>query len=57
MTIVQTMIRLYPINHLRAEYLRFDTQLMQNPDIKGKEYQHGTLLGWQLRHYIFARDN
>ena len=29
---------------------------MQNPDIKGAEYQRGTLYGWQLRHYIFARD-
>ena len=55
--IVQTMCRLYPIQQLRAEYLRFDTQLMQNPDIKGAEYQHGTLQGWQLRHYIFARDH
>ena len=55
--IVQTMLRLYPINHLRVEYLRFDTQLMQNPDIRGVEYQRGTLLGWQLRHYIFARDH
>ena len=55
--IIQTMLRLYPINHLRVEYLRFDTQMMQNPDIKGTEYQQGTLQGWQLRHYIFARDN
>ena len=55
--IVQTMLRLYPINKIRVEYLRFDTQLMQNPDIKGVQYQHGTLLGWQLRHYILHRDN
>ena len=38
------------------EYLRFDTRLMQNPDIKGVEYQRGTLMGWQLRHYILHRD-
>ena len=55
--IVQTMLRLYPIDHLRVEYLRFDTQLMQNTDIKGTEYQQGTLQGWQIRHYIFARDH
>ena len=54
--IVLTMCRLYPVNQIRVEYLRFDTQLMQNPDIKGAEYQRGTLYGWQLRHYIFARD-
>ena len=55
--LVQTMLRLYPINKIRVEYLRFDTQLMQNPDIKGAEYQQGTLLVWQLRHYILHRDN
>ena len=54
--IVLTMCRLYPVTQVRVEYLRFDTQLMQNPDIKGAEYQRGTLYGWQLRHYIFARD-
>ncbi len=56
-TLVQTMCRLYPIKHIRVEYLRFDTQLMQNPDIKGAEYQHGTLQGWQVRHYILHRDH
>ena len=55
--IVQTTRRLYPIKHIRVEYLRFDTQLMQNPDIKGAAYQRGTLQGWQLRHYIMHRDH
>ena len=54
--IVATMRRLYPISQIRAEYLRFDTQLMQDPDIQGVEYQQGTLQGWQLRHYILHRD-
>ena len=55
--IVLTMRRLYPATKTRVEYLRFDTQLLQNPDIKAAEYQRGTLYGWQLRHYIFARDH
>ena len=55
--ITRTMRRLYPINHIRIEYLKFDTQLMQNPDIRGVEYQQGALQGWQLRHYILHRDN
>ena len=55
--LAQTMLRLYPTKHIRVEYLRFDTQLMQNPDIRGTEYQQGTLLGWQIKHYIFARDH
>ena len=53
---IQTLLRLYPIKQLRAEYLRFDTQLMQNPNIKGVAYQYGTLHGWQIKHYIFTRD-
>ena len=53
---VDTMRKLYPISMIRAEYLRFDTQLMQDPDISGVEYQQGTLHGWQLRHYILHRD-
>ena len=55
--IVATMQSLYPISMIRAEYLRFDTQLMQKPDIRGVEYQQGTLQGWQLRHYILHRDH
>ena len=55
--LTQTLLRLYPIKQLRAEYLRFDTQLMQNPNIKGVEYQYGTLHGWQIKHYIFTRDH
>ena len=55
--LMQTTLRLYPTKHIRVEYLRFDTQLLQNPDVKGAEYQHGTLHGWQIRHYILHRDH
>ena len=54
---IQTLLRLYAIKQIRAEYLRFDTQLMQNHNIKGVEYQHGALRGWQIKHYIFTRDH
>ena len=30
---------------------------MANPDIKGIEYQRGTLFGWQVRAYILERDS
>ena len=46
-----------PITEIRVEYLKFDTQLIQNPDISGAEYQHGTLYHRQLRQYILQRDN
>ena len=29
---------------------------MENPNIQGEEYQHGTLQGWQLRAYIFDQN-
>ena len=55
--IVRTMCQLYLINKIRVEYLRFDTHLMQNPDVGGEQYQRGTLWGWQLREYIMHRDH
>ena len=38
------------------ETARFDTQLMQDAEVSGKEYQQGELAGWQLRSYVFHRD-
>ena len=38
------MLCLYPIKQIRAEYLRFDTQLMQDPTINGIQYQQGTVV-------------
>src|SRR5205823_13364643 len=41
--------RLVPVTALSIEHVRFDTQLMQNPDIGGVEYQQGELAGYELR--------
>ena len=54
--ITDTMCKLYPITRIRVEYLKFDTQLIQNQDISGEEYQYGTLEHRQLRRYILTRD-
>ena len=56
MRLVSTLCRIYPIGPLRLERHKFDPQLMMNPDIKGAEYQRGTLYGTQLRAYVFERD-
>lgn len=37
------------------EAVRFDTQLIDNPDIEGKEYQQGTLFGYELKEYLLER--
>ena len=53
----RTLIQLYPISNIKVSTSRFDIQLMENPDIQGEEYQHGTLHGWQLRAYVFHQNH
>ena len=47
--------RLVPITHLAHELVRFDMQLMQNPDISGIEYHQGTLAGYEIREYLLEK--
>ena len=35
--------------------MRFDMQLIQNPEITATEYQHGELAGWELRTYSWSK--
>ncbi len=44
-----------PLSAIAVETVRFDTQLMQNPDISGVEYQQGTLAGYELREYLLEK--
>ena len=37
------------------ELVRFDTQLLQNPEISGVEYQQGELQGYELREYLLEK--
>jgi hypothetical protein len=37
------------------ELVRFDTQLMQDAEISGVEYQQGTLAGYEVREYLLAK--
>jgi hypothetical protein len=39
------------------ENVKFDTQLMQNPEISGIEYQQGTLQGYEVRQYLLEKWN
>jgi 5-methylcytosine-specific restriction endonuclease McrA len=34
---------------------RFDTQLIEHPDMSGIEYQQGTLAGWEAREYLLLK--
>ena len=47
--------KLAPIEAISQELVRFDMQLMANPDIQGKEYQQGTLAGYETREYLLEK--
>lgn len=55
-TWVERLSALFPITQVRVETARFDTQIMQDAEISGKDYQQGELAGWQIRSYVFHRD-
>ncbi len=55
-TWIQRLAALFPITQVGVETARFDTQLMQDAEVSGKDYQHGELAGWQIRNYVFHRD-
>lgn len=57
MRVVKTQLEMYPVTSISIERNKFDPQLMMNPDIKGVEYQRGTLFGWQVRACILERDH
>ena len=47
--------RWVPISRIEVERVRFDTQLLENPEIQGVEYQHGELAGWEVRAYLLLK--
>jgi len=44
-----------PVSRIEVERVRFDTQLIQNPEIAGTQYQRGTLAGWEARAYLLVK--
>lgn len=54
-TWVERLRKLSPIEAISQELVRFDMQLMRNPDIQGKEYQQGTLFGYETREYLLEK--
>ena len=54
-TWVNKLRKLAPITAISQELVRFDMQLMRNPDIQGKEYQQGTLAGYETREYLLGK--
>jgi len=52
---VRKLLSKAPLTHIAAEQNKFDSQQMQNPELEGKEYQHGTLHGCEARQYLNAK--
>jgi 5-methylcytosine-specific restriction endonuclease McrA len=49
------LCRYAPIGAISQELVKFDTQLLQHPDISGLEYQQGQLAGYEMREYLLEQ--
>jgi len=47
--------KLSPVTGISQELVRFDLQKIENPEIAGVEYQHGTLAGYEIREYLLEK--
>ncbi|GAA6623604.1 RNA-guided endonuclease IscB [Scytonema sp. NUACC26] len=54
---VERLRRVAPIEAISQELVRFDMQLIRHPNIQGKEYQQGTLFGYETREYLLEKWN
>ncbi len=57
MTWVKRITRYVPITGISQELVKFDTQLINNPEISGIEYQQGELAGYEIREYLLSKWN
>lgn len=54
-TWVKRLSRWIRIENASVEAVRFDTQLLDDSDIEGKQYQQGTLAGTEVKEYLLIR--
>jgi 5-methylcytosine-specific restriction endonuclease McrA len=52
---VTRLRRLVPVTGISQELVRFDMQLLENPEIAGVGYQQGTLAGYELREFLLNK--
>lgn len=57
MTWVNRFCKVCNVVSIMVESVKFDMQLMQNPNISGVEYQQGTLAGYSVREYLLEKWN
>lgn len=54
-TWVARLRRVAPIGALSQELVKFDTQLLEHPDISGLAYRQGELAGYEVREYLLEK--
>ena len=54
-TWVRRLQKVCPIVAISQEFVKFDTQLIQNPEIEGIGYQQGELAGYEVREYLLEK--
>lgn len=52
---IEKIEKILPITKIIVEIASFDTQKMQNPEIKGIEYQQGELFGYEVKQYLLEK--
>jgi 5-methylcytosine-specific restriction endonuclease McrA len=55
LTWVQRLRKFCQISAITMELVRFDIQLMENAEITGRQYQQGTLAGYECREYLLEK--
>jgi 5-methylcytosine-specific restriction endonuclease McrA len=55
LTWVTRLRRLAPLGAISQELVKFDTQLLQHPEIDGVAYQQGELAGYEVREYVLEK--
>jgi hypothetical protein len=50
-------MKVCPLTDISYENVKFDTRLMQNPEVKGILYQQGQLQGYEVREYLLEKWN
>ncbi|MBO0790056.1 MAG: HNH endonuclease, partial [Ktedonobacteraceae bacterium] len=55
LTWVNRFCRWCPITNISMELVKFDLQQMDHPEIRGIEYQQGTLAGYEVREYLLQK--
>jgi 5-methylcytosine-specific restriction endonuclease McrA len=54
-SLVNKLQRLAPVTAISQELVRFDMQLINNPEISGIQYQQGELQGYEVREYLLEK--